>query len=79
MGRCQSPVRHPTPNISTAFLYRFDLHVSYEAKTLAGGDQKMDLPEERVDVTGGFEYAKIFSLFQVISFDSGAFAACFCR
>ena len=39
----------------------------------------MDLPEERVDVTGGFEYAKIFSLFQVISFDSGAFAACFCR
>jgi hypothetical protein len=39
----------------------------YEAKTLAGGDQKMDLPEERVDVSGGFEYAKIFSLFQVIS------------
>jgi hypothetical protein len=49
----------------------------------------MDLPEERVDVTGGFEYAKIFSLFQVISFDSGAVAIsfdsgavaiiCFCR
>jgi hypothetical protein len=40
----------------------------------------MDLPEERVDVSGGFEYVKIFSLFQVISiFDSGVFAMCFCR
>ena len=23
-------VRHPTPNISTAFLYRFDPHVRYK-------------------------------------------------
>ncbi len=37
----------------------------YESKTLAGGDQEMDLPEERIDTERGFEYMKIFALFKV--------------
>jgi hypothetical protein len=37
----------------------------FESKTLAGGEQEMDLPEERIDTERGFEYRKIFALFKV--------------
>ncbi len=42
------------------------VNMLYESKTLAGGDQRLDVPEERIDAEGGFEYLKIFSLFKVL-------------
>ena len=39
----------------------------YVSKTLAGGEQQLDVPEERIDTEGGFEYRKIFSLFKVVT------------
>ena len=37
----------------------------FESKTLAGGGQEMDLPEERIDTERGFEFRKIFYMFKV--------------
>ena len=69
--------------VSTTLFHRFDKHVVttkreslaewgivnplYESKTLSGGDQQMDLPEERVDTDGNFEYRKILLLFEVLN------------
>jgi hypothetical protein len=39
----------------------------YVSKTLAGGEQLLDLPEERIDTEGGFEYRKIFYLLKVVT------------
>ena len=43
------------------------VNMLYVSKTLAGGEQQLDVPEERIDTEGGFEYRKIFSLFKVVT------------
>ena len=41
------------------------VNMLYASKTLAGGDQRLEVPEEHIDTEGGFEYRKIFGLFKV--------------
>ena len=43
------------------------VNMLYESKTLAGSDEQLDVPEERIDAESGFEYLKIFSLFKVLA------------
>jgi hypothetical protein len=43
------------------------VNMLYQSKTLAGGDQRLEVPEEHMDTEGGFEYRKIFALFKVLS------------
>ena len=41
------------------------VNMLYQSKTLVGGEQELDVPEEHLDTEGGFEYRKIFWLFKV--------------
>ncbi len=49
------------------------VNMLYESKTL-GREQELDVPEERTDTEGSFEYRKIFWLFKVINMNSSLFA-----
>jgi hypothetical protein len=37
----------------------------FESKTLAGGEQEIEVPEEHLDTDNGFEYKRICWLFKV--------------
>ena len=41
------------------------VNMLYQSKTLVGGEQELDVPEEHLDTEGGFEYKKILWLFKV--------------